>query len=311
MKPATTLSIGQRLRLLRLERPAVLPMVVDTDTFNEVDDQFALCFALLSSRARVEAIYAAPFFNALSQGPEDGMEKSYLEIFRLLARLPQVAPPPVYKGSRQYMTGPDAPVQSPAAQDLILRARAHTPEDPLYVVTLGCPVNVASAILLAPDILDRIVVVWLGGQPLDWYTADEFNLSQDLYASSVLFDSGAALVLLPTCQVTDHLTVTLPELDYYLGRSTPIGEYLTGVVQGYRNHFHGGEVWSKVIWDIVAVAWCVMPEAVPTRLAPTPILQPDKRYSLDFTRHLIREAYAVQRDDIFREVYRLLGSPRL
>lgn len=95
MKPATTLSIDQRLRLLRLERPAVLPMVVDTDTFNEVDDQFALCFALLSSRARVEAIYAAPFFNALSQGPEDGMEKSYLEIFRLLDRLPQVAPPPV------------------------------------------------------------------------------------------------------------------------------------------------------------------------------------------------------------------------
>lgn len=39
-------------------------MVLDTDTYNEVDDQFALMYALRSpERLNVEAIYAAPFYN--------------------------------------------------------------------------------------------------------------------------------------------------------------------------------------------------------------------------------------------------------
>jgi len=62
-------------------------MVLDTDTYNEIDDQFALVYALLSSNLRVEAVYAAPFHNARSTGPGDGMEKSYEEILRILDRL--------------------------------------------------------------------------------------------------------------------------------------------------------------------------------------------------------------------------------
>ena len=38
-----------------------LNMVLDTDTYNEVDDQFALCYSLLSrERLNVQAVYAAP-----------------------------------------------------------------------------------------------------------------------------------------------------------------------------------------------------------------------------------------------------------
>ncbi len=51
-------------------------MVLDTDTFNEIDDQFAVIYALHSKeRLQVEAFYAAPFHNELSSGPKDGMEK--------------------------------------------------------------------------------------------------------------------------------------------------------------------------------------------------------------------------------------------
>lgn len=62
-----------------------LDMVLDTDTYNEVDDQFALCYALLSpERLNVQAVYAAPYFNDRSTGPLDGMERSYGEIVHLL-----------------------------------------------------------------------------------------------------------------------------------------------------------------------------------------------------------------------------------
>ena len=49
----------------RLEPPTgKVRMVLDTDTYNEVDDQFALAYALRSEdRIDLEAVYAAPFFN--------------------------------------------------------------------------------------------------------------------------------------------------------------------------------------------------------------------------------------------------------
>src|SRR5437868_5321521 len=68
----TALSAARRIELL--EPPAGhVRMVVDTDTYNEIDDQFALVYALLSpERMTCEAIYAAPFHNQRSSGPEDG-----------------------------------------------------------------------------------------------------------------------------------------------------------------------------------------------------------------------------------------------
>ena len=55
----------------RLQPPkGKVDMVLDTDTYNEVDDQFALSYALLSpEKLNVQAIYAAPFYNDRSGGP--------------------------------------------------------------------------------------------------------------------------------------------------------------------------------------------------------------------------------------------------
>jgi hypothetical protein len=52
-------------RLEKLQPPdGKIRMVIDTDTYNEIDDQFAVVHALLSpERLSVEGIYAAPFFN--------------------------------------------------------------------------------------------------------------------------------------------------------------------------------------------------------------------------------------------------------
>ena len=68
--------------LSALQPPAhVVDVVLDTDTYNEIDDQFALSYLLRSpERARVRGIFAAPFFNENSVSPEDGMEKSHREI---------------------------------------------------------------------------------------------------------------------------------------------------------------------------------------------------------------------------------------
>ena len=75
------------IRLLeRLKRPkGRVDVVLDTDTYNEIDDQYALAYLLQSGdKLNVKAIYAAPFDNHKSKGPADGMEKSYNEIKNIL-----------------------------------------------------------------------------------------------------------------------------------------------------------------------------------------------------------------------------------
>ena len=43
------------------------PVALDSDAYNEIDDQFVIVYTLLPpSQPRVEEIYAAPFLNARS-----------------------------------------------------------------------------------------------------------------------------------------------------------------------------------------------------------------------------------------------------
>ena len=54
--------LEQSMLLRNLEVPAQpFDCVLDTDTYNEIDDQFALSFMMKHDRFQVKAIYAAPF----------------------------------------------------------------------------------------------------------------------------------------------------------------------------------------------------------------------------------------------------------
>ncbi|MFR4375064.1 MAG: nucleoside hydrolase [Acutalibacteraceae bacterium] len=199
----------------RLQKPAgPVDVVLDTDTYNEIDDQFALSYMIRNGdKLRVQAIYAAPFHNEKSVSPKDGMEKSFSEILTLLALLGREdLNPCVFKGSETYLHDEETPVPSSAARDLAERAMRYTPENPLYVIAIGAITNVASAILINPAIRERIVVVWLGGNALHWPDNREFNLAQDVAAARILFGCGVPLVQLPCMGVVSSFTVSEPEL---------------------------------------------------------------------------------------------------
>jgi inosine-uridine nucleoside N-ribohydrolase len=295
----------------RLAPPSAgkLDAVVDSDTYNEIDDQFAVAYALRSpERLNVEAVYAAPFHNERSSSAGDGMKKSYDEILRILERLKVGTRDFAFSGSQNFMTGASKPVESPAARDLI--AKALKPRTgPLYVITVGAPTNVSSALLLEPKIKGRIVVVWLGGQPYDWPTAREFNLQQDLHASRVLHDSGVALVNIPTRNVSEHIRTTVPEVEHFLKGKSAIADYLCSEFIAYRKWKSpdAGFAWSKVIWDISAVAWLIEPKWVPTRRVPSPILTDDMKYNQATGRHPVLVAVGANRDAIFNDMFRKLA----
>jgi inosine-uridine nucleoside N-ribohydrolase len=302
-------NIAESDRIARLApRPGKIRVVIDTDTFNEIDDQFAIVYALLSGdRMTTEAIYAAPYFNTRSSGPANGMELSYEEILRLLALMGKPHEGFVHKGSTDYVGERLVPQRNDAVTDLIERAMASSPDDPLYIIALAAITNVASAILLEPRIIERIVLVWLGGHALWWPHTREFNLKQDVPGARVVFDCGVPLVMLPCNGVVSTLSTTIPELDRYVEPAGKLGAFLAGRVRGYHDEA-GHMAWSKPIWDMAPVAYLIDHHWTPSILTPSPVLNADVTWSVDGSRHLIRYAQQVDRDAIFRDFFVKLAA---
>ena len=294
--------LSEAFRLSRLDHPRrKVRMVLDTDTYNEIDDQFALTYALLSpEQMSVEAVYAAPFHNNRSSGPGDGMEKSYDEILRLLDFLGVPAEGFAFRGSTDYVGSARQAQDNAAVRDLIKKALASPPDDPLYVVAIGAISNVASALLIEPEIIRNIVVLWLGGHNLNWSHTSEFNLKQDVPAAQIVLDSGVPFIIVPCLGVTSHLLTTLPELQACIGGTSRVGDYLCQIFSEYRPDSFAA---SSVIWDISTIAWLINPDWAPSDLVPSPILTDQVTWSVDRSRHLTRVANFVHRDPVFRDMF--------
>lgn len=293
--------------LNRLTLPeGMIDAVLDTDTYNEIDDQFALSYMLKSTeRIRVKAVYAAPFFNSNSVSPEDGMRKSFEEIKVILAlagREDLISS--AFEGSTHYLIDEKTPVDSPAARDLVERAGAYSPEHPLYVVAIGAITNVASALIMDPSIADKVVIVWLGGNALDWPQTEEFNMMQDVAAARVVFGCGAAVVQLPCAGVVDHFTISEPELRYWLLGKNPLCDHLAQATIDAANAYAAGKPWTRIIWDVTAVSYLLNDNErfLVTRLIPSPICQYDHHYSHDPRRHPIRYVWHVERDALMNDL---------
>lgn len=326
----TTMTAARRVERLEPPLPALpgtpgasdirqLDMVLDTDTFNEIDDQFALAYALLSGdRLDLQAVYAAPFVNDRSASPGEGMEKSYDEVLRVYDRLGRDGRATTLRGSEAWITDTGRAVPSAACDDLIERAMARDPGDaPLYVVAIGACTNVSSAILARPEIAERIVVVWLGGHPWYWRHTQEFNLGGDVAASRVLFDSGAALVHVPCINVAQKLRTSVAELRQHIGGKNAVSDFLLERYAAYEQH---ETVWKtdrnagrpiaycKEIWDVANIAWLIDPSWCASELRPSPILTEGKTWSHDPRRHLIRQCHDLNRDAIFGDLFTKLAA---
>jgi inosine-uridine nucleoside N-ribohydrolase len=153
---------------------------------------------------------------------------------------------------------------------------------------------------MEPEIIRRIVVVWLGGNAYHWPHTKEFNLWQDVEAARVVFDCGVPLMQIQVMGACSHLHTTIPEIDRYVAGRGAIGDYLAETVRGYHeNHF----AWSKVIWDVAAIAYLLDADWTPSYLAHSPIVTDQGTYSFDKRRHLIRSAYHVNRDAILGDLF--------
>ena len=169
------------------------------------------------------------------------------------------------------------------------------------MVAIGAITNVASALLLDPSIRDKVVIVWLGGHALTWPRNNEFNLAQDIAAARVVLGCGAAVALLPCMGVVSGFQISKADLETYLKGKNPLCDYLVDTV--LRDMADSPlPTWSRVIWDVTAVAWLLGGEFLEDRLEHSPIPEYGGRWSFDHNRHFIRYVYHVYRDKLFADL---------
>ncbi len=295
----------------KLMRPAgKVDVVIDTDTFNEIDDQYALSYLIKSGdKLQLKAIHAAPFLNEKSVSPKDGMEKSYQEILHLLRLMEKEEYEAItYQGSAYYLPDETQAVVSPAAENLIRLAMEREEDTPLYVVAIGAITNVASAILLEPQIKDKLVLIWLGGHAHHWTDNCEFNLYQDVAAARVIFGCGVPLVQLPCAGVVSAFRTTKQELEFWLKGKNKLCDYLYSATVAEAAATEESSCWSRVIWDVTAVAWLLDGDFLKEYLTHSPIPEYDHHYSFDNTRHLIKYVYEIRRDALFEHLFYTLAK---
>lgn len=292
----------QRIKNLSIPQGKV-DVVIDTDAYNECDDQFAIGYLLKSKeRINLKAIYAAPFYNHLVKSPKEGMEKSYDEIFHILSLLGEEAD--VVRGSERFLENEETAVISQAAQDLAERVKNYSPENPLYVIAIGAITNVASATLLNPQVAENTVVIWLGGHALHYHDILEFNMNEDIAAARVVFRSGVPLVQLPCCGVVNAFAVSEAELDFWFSGKNTFCDYLVSHAKKTAKDYSKGRAWSRVIWDVTAVAWLLNDDDrfMLSRVIPRYMPTYEGKYKENPDGMPMRYVYYLRRDNLFNDL---------
>jgi inosine-uridine nucleoside N-ribohydrolase len=265
-----------------------LNVIIDADFANEVDDQFALALALGDSgRFRIEGLIAAHFGDA---GGAPGIRKSWDEMQRVLEKAGRSGRYATRRGldPLQYR---DRIPQNEGVDLILERARAATPERPLWLVLLGPATDAAAALLQDPSIASRLVVFWHGRT--QWpVRAWNFNAYNDIRAVRVIFEKPCRLVLFDT---GTYLRIPVEETARRFAPLGPLGAYLHEIRSRRPNYASP----AKGFFDLGDIAALADPSIVRWERVNAPAVDHDLRY--DFTRHYgeIVRIYHVETEPAF------------
>ena len=278
-------------------------VILDTDTYNECDDQFALAYMLKSQDVfNVEAITVAPYSHQTKNvSVKQGQELSYNEIIKICDWLNFDTTNKVFKGSMDYIqNGYDD--SNDAVNKIIETALKN---DKTYVLAIGAITNVALAIKKEPKIVDKVEVIWLGGHSLLQENNFEFNFKQDIEAVRIVFESKIKLTIIPCKNVASNLRTSVYELNHYLKDKSELCNYL--IDRFYNDGYHGVQE-RRVIWDISVIAYMINKNWFTSNNISCPNIKSDSSYELTLDNHKITIINYIDVDKVYEDLFKKLGE---
>ena len=278
-------------------------VVLDTDTYNECDDQFALSY-LIKSREHfnIEAITIAPYSHKTRNvSVKEGQELSYNEVVKICDWLDFDTNDKVFKGSMDYIVN-GYNEENPAVNKIIEVALKN---NKTYILAIGAITNIALAIKKEPKIIDKIEVIWLGGNQLCYKDNQEYNFRQDIDAVKVVFKSKVKLTIIPCKDVASALRININTLKENIGNKSELCNYL--IDRFYNDGYHGLQE-ERVIWDISVIAYMINKNWFEVKEIDCPNINEDTSYSLSNANHKINIIADIDRNKIYEDLFKKLGE---
>lgn len=278
-------------------------MILDTDTYNECDDQFALSYLIKSQdKFNIEAITVAPYsHNTRNVSVPEGQELSYKEILKICKWLDFDTSNKVFKGSMDYIQN-EYNENNDAVNKIIEIALKN---DKTYILGIGAITNIALAIKKEPKIIDKIEVIWLGGNELGNKDNLEYNFRQDVEAVKIVLESQVKLTILPCKNIVSTLRIDINTLKENIGNKSELCDYL--IKRFYNDGYHGIQE-SRVIWDISVIAYMINKNWFETKKISSPNIKEDTSYEMTQNKHNVTFVTKLNRDKIYEDLFNKLGA---
>jgi inosine-uridine nucleoside N-ribohydrolase len=175
--------------------------------------------------------------------------------------------------------------------------------DKTYILAIGAITNIALAILKEPEIINKIEVVWLGGNSFLYKDNKEFNFKQDVQAVKTVFESKVKLTIIPCKNVASNLRTSIYELEYFLKGKSELCDYLCK--RFYNDGIHGVQE-RRVIWDISVIAYMVNKNWFELSQVSCPEINDDTTYKFTENNHKIIVVNYLNVDEIYKDLFRKL-----
>ena len=278
-------------------------IIIDTDTYNECDDQFALSYLIkYQDKFNIEAITVAPYSHRKRKVTvQEGQELSYNEIIKICNWLKYDIKDKVFKGSMDYIqNGYDE--ENDAVNKIIEIALKN---DKTYILAIGAITNVALAIKKEPKIIKKIEIIWLGGNELNYKDNMEYNFRQDVEAVKIVFYSGVKLTVLPCCDVVTELNIHVDVLKEMIGNKSKLCDYL--ISRFYNDGYHG-PIEMRPIFDIAVIAYMINKRWFKKEKISCPKINDDTSYEVTNGEHQITMVTKLNRDRIYKDLFEKLSE---
>jgi purine nucleosidase len=201
---------------------------------------FRLVHHLLSPSVDIRAVIGSHlnardgFDNSKKQA--DNAAKQALEIIRLVKPTAIV---PVIAGSNTAMMNDSTPVKSEAVRFIIKEAMRTDVKSPLYVVCGAGLTEIASAVLMQPEIEKKIILIWIGGAeypdlafPPPNYSSPEYNLNIDMNAAKVIFNKSSITFWQVPRNTYRQCLLSYAQLLLNIKSKGEVGRFLAAKIEG-------------------------------------------------------------------------------
>lgn len=269
-------------------------IILDTDLYNEIDDQIALAYVLKSKNVlNLEAVTIAPFTKG-EYNTKTSIDKSYEVAKKIFKMCNEENDKIIYKGATKYFTE-DSNQTNEAVEKIIQTSLRN---DKTYILNIGCLTNVALAIKREPFIINKIEVIWLGTNFL-FMKNDDFNFRQDIEAVRYLLDSKVKITIIPTYPVSYGLMISKYELESRIRNANELCDYFCNIF----TDDYGTKTIRRVIWDISIVAYMINEEWFQIMEISCPRIKKDTSFKLTKFRHKIKFVQRLDSNKIYDDLF--------